>query len=348
MTETKIETTALSLPDLVKYSVRALIRRFHLNRDWIIGLIGERGSGKSLGGANIAIRDFMMNGEPCWSNMDIKLQVDVEDESAARYGLPGGTVTYEAEHIEKQGFLALDSRYEGGCLFFDEFNLEYGESRRSSTNVNLMTDRAIQQLRKMQCGLIYTVLNEMYVDTRIRENTDVFIRCSDIAYKAGNLQERMQQGAVFEWMIYPISTKFAGQGGTYKETNQALGPYQVELKHLWDAIDTYQRQAVGATKYSENKTLMPIQIKEDPAVVADKSRWGWLDDAITRFFDRHATDGEFIEIASLDFANELDVPKELWGATAAQIRRRIKDIEVTGRGSGRYPTRYIIPNRILV
>lgn len=333
----------LSLRDIIKRDVRALIRRYHLSRDWIIGLIGERGSGKSLGGGNIAVRDFMMNGEPCWSNMQMKLRVNID------HAQPGGLVLYEAGHIEKQAFLRLDSRYEGGCLFFDEFNLEYGEARRSSANVNLMTDRAVQQLRKLQCGLIYTVLNEMYIDTRIRENTDLFIRCSDTAMKAGNLQGKMEQGVVFEWLLYPMTARVAGLGQTYADTKQPIGPISMSLKHLWGFIDTLERQAVGQTKYSETtpNALLPLDMQDDPAVIEDRDRWGWLDKRISHFYELHANDGPIIEISSSEFRQEMRVEAPIWGATVYQIKQRIKNIDQKGSGGAHSPTIYYIPNKEL-
>lgn len=346
---TEARVTAPSLEILIAHSVRALIRRMHLNRDWIIGLIGDRGSGKSLSGANIALKDFMMSGEPCWSNMQIKMAVDVDDELSRQVGLEGGSVIYEAGHIDKQSFLTLDSRYEGGCLFFDEFNLEYGEARRSSSNVNLMTDRAVQQLRKMQCGLVYTVLNEMYVDARIRDNTDVFIRCQDVALNTGNLAEKMEQGVLFEWLIYGMTPKFAGNNRTYDKTHKPEGPYQIKLEHLWEAIDTYERQAQGATKYSDTKTLFPLKLQEDPAVIVDRDKWGWLDERLTGFFEKHANDGDIIEILGKEFQAELGVPDNMWGSTMGKINSRLKEnIEQRGRGSIRYPRYYLIRNKVLV
>ena len=334
-----------SLEALIGLSVRALIRRFHLNRDWIIGLVGDRGSGKSLGGANIALKDFMMNGEPCWSNMQIKLQVNVDDDTASQYGLKGGSVLYEAQYIDKQSFLRLDSRYEGGCLFFDEFNLEYGEARRSSSNVNLMTDRAVQQLRKLQCGLVYTVLNEMYVDNRIRDNTDVFIQCIDVDLNPGNLVNRMQQGVVFEWLIFPMSSRFAGNGLTFTQTRKPIGPIRMQLKHLWDVIDTYERQARDLTKYTDTKSLIPLNLPENPVVRREIKRWKWLEDAMDRFWRNHAADGDTIEIRSDEFRQELGVPQELWAPASVRIYNMIPDIERYGKGKR---GRYVIPNRILV
>ena len=357
-TETKLpaqspEATAESLEDIVKHTVRALFRRYHLNRDWIIGLVGERGSGKSIGGGNIAVRDFGMNGEPLWSNMQIGLGVNVQRETAGQFGLEPGLVIYQSEYIAKQAFLALDSRYEGGCFFFDEFNLEYGEARRSSANVNLMTDRAIQQLRKLQSGLIYTVLSEMYVDTRIRENTDLFIRCSDVAFKPENLRQKMRQGVQFEWLLYPMTSKMFGTSQTYADIGKPIGPIQITLGYLWDFIDTYERQAVGRTKYTDSKELLPIQITEDSKERSVKNRWGWLDERLTKFYTNHANDGEFIEIGSEDFRQELGIDRENWGEVLKKLYgqydseggAQIPDLERIGPQGKR--GRYIMPNKVL-
>ncbi len=352
-TETRL--IAHSLEDIVQHAVRAFFRRMHINRDWIIGLVGERGSGKSLSGANIAIRDFMMTvdpktglTEPCWSNMKIRMDVKIDDETAQACGLPaGGEVSYASQLIDKQAFLALDERYQGGVFFFDEFNLEYGEARRSVANVNLLTDRAIQQLRKLQSGLIYTVINEMYVDVRIRENTDIFIKCSDVAFKPDNLRQSMPQGHVFEWMVYPMSQRVAGIGNTYADTKKPIGPIQITMRDQWDMIDTYERQAQGRLKYTDSRELEHVHVKQDPAVVTERDRWGWLDGRISQFFAGHAGDGPVIELTSQEFAHEIGVSMEDWPAVVKQVYKRLPSVDVRrGAGRGR-PTKYIIPNREL-
>ena len=340
------QAQVLSLGDVIGQSIRALFRRFHLNRDWIIGLVGERGSGKSLGGANIGIRDFGMSGDPMWSNMAIDMGVDVPGYMAAPYGMKeGGIVRYQAEHLDKQTFLALDPKYSGGLLFFDEFNLEYGESRRSVTNVNLKTDTAIQQLRKFECGLIYTVLNEAYVDVRIRENTDIFIRCADVAMKPNNLSKRMTQGVTFEWMVYAMSPKLCGYGNTFNDTGKPFGPYQVTLNYMWNVIDTYEKQGKGG-KYGqqEEKQLMPVNLTEDPGVVIDRNRWGWLDKKLLAFLAKHKNDGDTIEITSQDFAHEMGIEKTLWPPAVAQIYQRLPNMSFKGQGWKH--KKYMIPNRL--
>ena len=347
ITATAPQVQVPSLDEIVGHSIRAMFRRFHLNRDWIIGLVGERGSGKSLGGANIGIRDFAMSGDPMWSNMAIDMGVEVPDYLATPHGLKhGGTARFQSEHLDKQTFLSLDPQYSGGLLFFDEFNLEYGESRRSVTNVNLKTDTAIQQLRKFECGLIYTVLNEAYVDVRIRENTDIFIRCVDVAMKPNNLSKRMTQGVTFEWTVYPMSPKLCGYGNTYTDTGKPYGPYQVTLNYMWDVIDTFQKQGKGG-KYSQQeevKQLIPIDFEEDPKVVMDRNRWGWLDKKLLAFLSAHKNDGDVIEITSQDFAHEMGIEKPLWPPAVAQIYQRLPNMSFKGQG-WKYK-KYMIPNRL--
>jgi hypothetical protein len=275
------QTQVPSLEAIVASRVRALLRRFHLSPDWIIGLVGERGSGKSLSGANIAIRDYGMSGAKLWSNMKMKLTVDVSDEVAGCYGAKGGDVTYEAETIDRNALLRLDSRFEGGHIFLDEINLEYGEARRSSSNVNLNTDTLIQQLRKFRCGLTYTVIDEMFVDVRIRENTDVFITCKDTAAYARNLNKHKPQGHEFEWIIQPMTWRLLGDEYSFKNTGKSIGPIPINMRQLWGTIDTMERQARNRSKYTEmGKDLLPIELGESPAVSKAKSQMGWLQDLV--------------------------------------------------------------------
>lgn len=340
---TTIALQAHSLHSIVKHSVRALIRRYHLNRDWIIGLIGTRGSGKSLGAANIAVRDFMMDGDKCWSNMQICHTVKVPDQVAKHYGLDeGGEIEYKSEYIKKKDFLALDERYRDGILVFDEFNIEYGEARRSIANINLMTDRAIQQLRKLRCGLIYTVLDEMYVDPRIRENTDVFIKCVDTALNPGALREHKTQGKDFEWLIFPITARYIGNGRTFAETKQKVGPIPMEMGSLWNIIDTYERQGVGATKYGE--TLMPVQVQEDEDTKKTK-------DVIKRvtiwkniIYNNHLDEGDYVYLDSRQISKEIGVDVRGWGKIAADFNQADYDFLDKISEDGESPARYRIRN----
>ena len=66
---------------IVGLKLDPILRRQHLKREVIIGLVGLRGDGKSGSGAVIALLDYMMSGNPVWSNMPIKTAIQVDDET---------------------------------------------------------------------------------------------------------------------------------------------------------------------------------------------------------------------------------------------------------------------------
>jgi hypothetical protein len=269
---------------IIARRARPLLRRMHLSPDWIIGLIGDRGSGKSLGGANISVRDWGFSGSTLHSNMKTKLTVDV-DEWAALFGVDDtkkihytakpGSVVYESEYIDRHALNRLDARYEGGHIFADEFNLFGADARRSMSNENLDRNDLVQQLRKYQCGLTYTVLDEMFIDTRIRDATDIFIKCMDTAAYSANLNKKKPQGHDFEWLIYPMTWRFLGAEYTYKKTGKPIGPIPINLRKEWDIMDTFERQS---RKYG--KSLDPVELEENPEITAARSKWGWLQEKV--------------------------------------------------------------------
>ena len=91
-------TREAALKLIVGKVLQPLFRHQHLNREVIIGLVGLRGDGKSGSGAVIALLDYLMNGEPVWSNMPIGVRIIVDDETSNKWSngimKHGGTVTY--------------------------------------------------------------------------------------------------------------------------------------------------------------------------------------------------------------------------------------------------------------
>lgn len=275
-----------SLNDLIPLKLRPILRRWHLGRDVITGFVGDRGEGKSLGGGKLAFRDHMMWGEPCWSNMHIKVAVEVSNAEAERYGLQGGTIIYESQQLDSAALLRLDDMFQGGIIYIDEPNMEFAEARRSQTNTNLFYDRAGQQLRKMQSAHIYSVINEMWVDNRMRDLTDNFIRTRDVALDPENLLNKMSPGQRFEWVIYPMSRKLCGV--TYSQLGHPLPGIQIDGKIIWGIIDTYQKQAEGKTKYGIkfDKAAVDMELSESKVVMQEKQKWGWLYDKIQQLHDQ--------------------------------------------------------------
>jgi hypothetical protein len=284
--------------------LQPLFRHQHLNREVIIGLVGLRGDGKSGSGAVIALLDYMMNGEPVWSNMAIGVRITVEDYRARQYGLHrGGTVTYRSKELDKEGLLRFDPQYNHGCYFIDEINMEFAEARRAMSNTNLYMDRVAQQLRKYQNSLIYTVINEMFVDSRIRELTDIFIRCEDTALSVEGLAQKKQTGIDFKWTIYPMSGYMLGRERSYYFTKKPLPPVYLHFEPWRGIYNDKLAQGQGKMKYgfnladkTGNDVGVGIETQQSSETETAVDQYKWLEKIVNKkmLIDDEGNEREFV------------------------------------------------------
>lgn len=228
-----------------------LFLRPHLDREYVLGTVGDRGGGKSGSDAVIATVDFMLRDKPVWSNMKIQCDIQVDDELARRAGLnSGGVVHYESIDLEKDKLLKLDETYRNGCLVIEEINVQYSNVRRFMTNTNIESNELYQQLRKFRTSLIYNVIDEMFVDSQLRALTDIFIRCYDTAFDIDALARKKKTGIDFCWNLYSYSGYLNGEQGKYAKTKKSE---KVFFKFApWRGVfNTWQHQEKGT--YSLNK-----------------------------------------------------------------------------------------------
>jgi len=277
---------------IVGLRLNPILRRQHLKREVIIGLVGLRGDGKSGSGAVIALLDYMLSNNPVWSNMAIQTAIKVEDSTAIEltHGAlrRGGLVPYASKELDKEGLLRFDPQYHDGCYFIDEINMEFAEARRAMSNTNLFMDRVAQQLRKYQNSLIYTVINEMFVDGRIRELTDIFIRCEDTALSIDGLEHHKPTGVDFKWTIYPMSGYLCGRENSYYVTKRPLPPVYLHFEPFRGIYNDKQAQAVGKMKYGvqftsqdgEGDMSMSMGMEQSAGIKGKVDEWGWLENMV--------------------------------------------------------------------
>ncbi len=261
----------------------AILRRWHLNRDVVTGCIGERGSGKSLSAATMAFTDHMVHGEPCWSNMHISVSVVVDEATFQKYEAMTGLkikrepAVYESQELDFNRLLSFAPEYQNGVFLIDEINIALADARRAMTNQALAASDFIQQLRKLQSALIFTCINEMFVENRIREATDCFIQMRDTAFLGQNMAMHKKQGVDFEWRLYPMTGKLFGYDAVYAKTQKVHSTVYLHGKPLWGIMDTYERQKREKYKSSTPVKEVPLPtITESPVIVAERDEWGWL------------------------------------------------------------------------
>jgi len=213
----------------------------------------------------------MIEGDPCWSNMKITASFEIDEETAGDYGFNyGDRVQFASKELDKHKLLTFDPEYSDGVFFTDEINIYLADARRSMSHQNLGAADFGQELRKLRSAWVYTSIHEMFVESRIRDITDVFIITKDTALSPRGLAQKRPPGVDFEWIIYPMTRKLTGE--RYADTRKPLSPIYLHGKKFWGSIDTYERQ-------ERKKLIIPtenIEFEESPVVVEARSKWGWL------------------------------------------------------------------------
>jgi len=354
--------------DCLRYIVHRELQQTNLrdfeknyNRDLIIGLIGDRGSGKTISGAQIVVRDYMARGEPCFSNIGISPRFSISDESVSywcgdKYSIDtGGIVQYNAVPLDIYKFLQFSEEYSNGVIFLDEINIALADARRSMSYQNLGSADVGQQLRKLKSALVYTCINEAYVDIRIRDLTDFFINTRDAAYVNDGIPHK-REGHFFHWSIYPMTDKAAAIMGTYqkytgKRDSPPPIPHTISGHSWWDTFNTWEHQE--RRKYKAGvieASSVGDSIRENPAIVVSKQDWGWLESIANHIVELGQQDNGLVpcyEVMSWPEVQEHGLPQN---RLSKELNRRysiwtkpasIKD------GGGRKVQQYVVADAIL-
>jgi len=270
LTEKRVTTKE----DILKIIIRRMINKGnylfyipHLDREYVVGTIGDRGGGKSGSDAVLSIVDFMLRDKTVWSNMKIAVDIRVDDDLARIAGLnSGGVVHYESLPLDKDKLLKMDETYRDGCLVIEEINVQFSNARRFMSNTNIEANEVYQQLRKFKCSLIYNVIDEMFVDNQLRSLTDIFIRTYDTAFDLDSLTRKKKTGLDFCWQVYPYSAYLYGEQGRYAVTQKATKAF-FKFAAWHGVYDSFKHQEKGV--YSLNKKERAAAEKEAGLSVED-------------------------------------------------------------------------------
>ena len=122
------------------------------NNNFVIGIIGDKGAGKTLLLVYLLYKDYLM-GRNIVSNFSLSFdhkQKSFKELSKMPKYLNNATVGYDEFHM------AVDSR-------------------RSTSNANISFTTFLTQLRKRGCILIYTTQLFNTMDKRVRDQTDIIV-----------------------------------------------------------------------------------------------------------------------------------------------------------------------------
>lgn len=205
-------------------------------RSLVIGFVGPRGSGKSVGAARTVILDYMLKGKTVWSNMEIAFYHCANGSSSEKRSQP----------LDRLTLGELDEVFNNGIIYVDEVNLMM-EARRSMSQENLMFSYILQQLRKRRLTIIWSAQSEMHCDDRLRFQTDIIIACNDLSIT----NPRCLIGSLSKWKAYDFSGIVKGK--SHSNNKDMLFYEGIESnKPFWNTYNTWEIQDVStATRTDE-------------------------------------------------------------------------------------------------
>lgn len=233
-------------------------------RSLIIGFIGARGSGKSVGASKMAIWEYMLAGYDVWSNMDISFTLNYKGKPIKEY---------RSKPLDDISLTNLDDIYQNGLLLVDEVNMEFSEARRSMSNKNLMFSYILQQLRKRRMNLIWTAQSEMHCDDRLRFQSDFIILCKDMSLVP---EKKCGVGEISYWRVHDTSGIKTGELAKTTE-DMIIAEWYVWNKPWWNSFDTWQLQGI-----SRRRAEAKAQINNDKVDRSEDARqlaWNILNNA---------------------------------------------------------------------
>lgn len=224
-----------------------MLKFFHVDRliksgylhdlSMVVGFVGPRGSGKSVGAVAYAIYDFLLDGKRVWSNMPIEVTVKYRDCRKI----------FRSESLDKEALMdinAFENSFADGLIVIDELNIEVGDSRRQMSNQMLWFDFMLQEVRKRKMNICYQLQSEEWAGSRSRWQTDLYIVCRDKAFLDGHPSPN-DIGRQSRWRIHDMSGIVTGDI-RYSEKNRNKVDYYQELYFwntpFWNCYDTEKMQ----------------------------------------------------------------------------------------------------------
>ena len=189
----------------------------------IYGIIGGQGSGKSILLTRIMLQDIF-GGNKVFSNM----KINIKDKSKADNFFVLSSIKDLLEND--------DIKHSSVCI--DEANLWGLDSRNSGKKENIrISTELCQQIRKRHINFYYTTQRFGKVDKRLRDETDVILRCEKYRLIDKNKIERIIDSVWLDKSI-PVVVKVEA---LYLDLDKSTS-FSFIANPLYDLYDTEEIQ----------------------------------------------------------------------------------------------------------
>jgi len=247
---------------------KRIIKIHHLNyKSLCVTLIGDRGSGKSAGATQIVSVDGLLAGRKVVSNMPIIFKVRYKDAEKIFQ-------TEDLDAVTMLDFNDFETNYEDCWILIDETNIDIADALRSTSNQSLFFTNILQQMRHRKLDFCFTTQNENFMPWRARWQTDIYIKCFDIAMISSTYPRISEIGRKSRWQLYDNSGLVTPSlyKDIFKKLDNELKPYKIVTAWntpFWNcySTDLMQRSEKLKLKSTGEKRVLNTSAFEP---VADK------------------------------------------------------------------------------
>jgi hypothetical protein len=225
----------------------------HYTHSTIVGITGAKRSGKSLYMSMLLFRD-MLHGRTVWSNMPVRTP-----DALLKLGYP----MLQTKVIDWDSLYMLSEDYQEGTIGLDE-SIYYDDSRSSLSMRNKLLNTIMNQVGHRNLNVYYTVKLQGWMDKRLLFETDIEIKCQDMAMTPWGRDLDMIRGKNINLMFYDKSGAITGRpcGDKYPE------PFNAGIwtwgDYFWTAYNT--KEIIGI---EELYTGVKVNMKQ--RVISNKS-----------------------------------------------------------------------------
>ena len=221
----------------------------------VVAIEGLKRSGKSLLLASMLVRDMTIYRRSVWSTMPVKTP-----EGLLKKGAP----MVKSIPINWDTLYMLDQEYEEGTIGLDE-SIYYDDSRTSLSMRNKLLNTIMNQVGHRSLNVYYTVKSQGWLDRRLQLETDIRIRCTDLAKTPWGRKKGLIQGSVIKLDFFDLSGFFST-----RVFNEKFNPYPFfsmlwnDARDYWTAYNT--KEIIGI---EDLMTRVKVDLKQ--RVISNKS-----------------------------------------------------------------------------
>lgn len=229
--------------------------------EYVIAIIGPRGSGKSLYLAYIGCV-LLENNVRVLSGMPIKATI------------PDSKRVLEAETVDVVKFMITNKKVRDYALLADEYQF-IAAARRAMSNKNLFVNQYSTQLRKDGCTLAFTVQSFMWIDPYSRFQVDIMAECQDAYFTDYGRDNKLGRGELIFVTLRDVSGVITGHPAEFTPGGfpmaQPFATLSIEGKPIWQTYDSYRKIGVDEVfkKYEIDTKTFEVSL-DNPADAMDK------------------------------------------------------------------------------